>query len=161
MTSGDLVYSVEHTDQLKLGSLSERLVYLYLRYHADRKSVVRLSMSELASTLEVNRQTILKHVNTLMEKRLLTREGHGRYRVHSEPWSLRNYVQPMLAALNDGDVLDTSELARRAYGEALDWSSEDPRIEEVFQYTQRMERAGVVWHDELTGDLRKGKRKSA
>ena len=67
MTSGDLVYSVEHTDQLKLGSLSERLVYLYLRYHADKKSVVRLSMSELASTLEVNRQTILNRVAQLLD----------------------------------------------------------------------------------------------
>jgi DNA-binding transcriptional ArsR family regulator len=160
MTSRDAIASLEDTE-LEFGSLSERLIYLYLRFHADRKSVVRLSMAELAAQLGVNRQTVVKHVDALKERHLVTRQGHGRYRVHAEPWSLRNFAKAMLDELKDGDVFDVNEMARRAYGEPPDWAGDDPRAEEVLEYQLRLERAGIIWTDEYTGTVYKGKRKAS
>ena len=152
MTSRDLVVSVEEGDAHRFSSMSEGYVYLYLRYHADRKGVFRLAMTELASLLNVNRQTVLKHVETLMEKRLVARQGHGRYRIHPEPWSIREAARACLAELKEGDELSMSVLARRAYGEDLDWGSvDDPREKEVFDYLEKLEAARMLRYDEMNG----------
>lgn len=153
MTSRDLVLSVEEGDAHRFSSMSEGYVYLYLRYHADKKGVFRLAMTELAAMLNVNRQTVLKHVETLMEKRLVARQGHGRYRVHAEPWSIREAARACLAELNEGDELLVSTLAKRAYGEDLDYgaAADDPREKELFEYLEKLEKAKMLRYDEMNG----------
>jgi predicted ArsR family transcriptional regulator len=78
MTSTDLYVAMEEADSAWFGSLSERCIYHYLLFHADKKGVFRLAMTELASVLDVKRQTVQKHVDSLIEKRLVRRVGHGR-----------------------------------------------------------------------------------
>lgn len=172
MTARDFVVSVED-DSLTFGKvdasgkvsdrgkLGERMVYLYMRYHADKKGILRMPLTEIAHRLETSRRTIMDHVESLLAKKLVTREGHGRYRVHAEPWSLRTFAKQMLDALQEGEIFDTSKLATMAYGESLDWASEDPRVEEVLEYAQRLERAGLIWSDEYTGETKKGRRKAS
>lgn len=155
MTAHDLIRSVETTSTLELDSLSERLVYLYLRYHADKKSIVRLSMSELAADLGVNRQTILKHIRSLLEKHLTTHIGHGRYRVHAEPWSMGVIFTGMLRELNDGDIFNLDDFCQRLYGERVSWSSDDPRADEIDRFLKIQERL-IRIHTDSDGDLRKG-----
>lgn len=158
MTSRDVVLSME-ADGLEFGSLSERLIYLYLRYHADRKGIFRLSLTELASQLNVNRQTVIKHIDALMKASLVTRQGHGRYRIHAAPWSIRDVAKGYLDSLQDGEEFDTSKLAVLAYGEHLDWSSDDPRTDELIEYAGKLERAGWLTMDEMTAVYYKAPRR--
>lgn len=120
MTSRDLVLSVEEGDALKFDSISERCVYLYMRFHADRKGVFRLAMTELAAILNVNRQTVLKHVETLLTKHLLRRHGHGRYVVFANPWTLKAEVVALLDSLKPGDEVYPESICRSLYGRAWD-----------------------------------------
>lgn len=159
MTSRDLVVSVEEGDAHRFSSMSEGYVYLYLRHHADKKGIFRLAMTELAAMLNVNRQTILKHVDTLMEKQLVTKQGHGRYRIHADPWSIRDVTKAYLDSLPEGANFDTTRLAEMAYGERLDWSSDDPRADELLEYCIKLERAGWLVADDITGDYTKAERR--
>lgn len=120
MTSRDLVLSVEEGDALKFSSISERCVYLYMRFHADKRGVFRLAMTELAAILNVNRQTVLKHVETLLTKHLIRRQGHGRYVVFAQPWSLKAEVVAMLDSLKVGDEVDLDPICRSLYGRGRD-----------------------------------------
>lgn len=144
MTSRDAVLSLEDTE-LEFGSLSERLIYLYLRFHADRKGVVRLSMAELAAQLRVNRQTVVKHVDALQERHLVTRQGHGRYRVHAEPWSPKEVARAYFKSLAPGDEWDIVALEHRAYGRTLLDTDEDyARSSELIEYLNALERGGFI-----------------
>lgn len=161
MTSRDLVVSVEEGDAHRFSSMSEGYVYLYLRHHADKKGIFRLAMTELAAMLNVNRQTILKHVDTLMEKQLVTKQGHGRYRIHTDPWSFRDIVSAYLNTLDEGQEFDPSALFQAAYAEKPDWSSDDPRVDEVLTYANKLEQAGWLQHDPMTSTYTKLKRRHA
>jgi hypothetical protein len=159
MTARDAIASLD--DQgLEFGTLGEHLVYILLRYNADKRGIVRLSMSELAAQLRVNRQTVLKHTGALQERKLLTRQGHGRYRVHAAPWSLRDVARAYLDSLKVGEMWDPNEFARRLYGESVDWAGTDPRVEEVLAYQQKLETAGLLVYDEMSGDNRKAERRA-
>lgn len=148
MTAKDLIQSVDEGDAHRFTSMSEGYVYLYLRFHADKRGVFRLAMTELASMLNVNRQTVLKHVETLIQKRLVTREGHGRYHVHAEPFSLRDAAKAYRATLKPGDEWWTYEFAKIAYGIEFDAESTDPRLDEAMAYTQTLEQAGrLIWNE--------------
>ena len=152
MTSRDLVLSVEEGDPSRFGSMSEGYVYLYMRFHADKKGVFRLAMTELAATLNVNRQTILKHVETLITKRLVRKIGHGRYVVYAEPWSLSSIAKRYMAELKEGSVFDLDVLAERAYGELIDHGSNDPRSDEMYNLLSKIERVGLLSFNENTGE---------
>lgn len=152
LTSRDLVLSVEDGDALKFDSISERCIYLYMRFHADKKGVFRLAMTELASILNVNRQTVLKHVETLIAKRLVRKIGHGRYAVYAEPWSLGGIAKRYMADLKEGAVFNLDVLSERAYGELIDHSSTDPRSDEMYNLLSKIERTGLLSFNEDTGE---------
>jgi DNA-binding transcriptional ArsR family regulator len=116
MTSTDLYVAMEEADSAWFGSLSERCIYHYLLFHADKKGVFRLAMTELASVLDVKRQTVQKHVDSLIEKRLVRRVGHGRYRVYREPWSLDAEVRAYLDSLKPGAVIDPTPICLSLWG---------------------------------------------
>lgn len=120
MTSRDLVVSVEDGPSTPFSSISERCVYLYLRFHADRHGVLRLAMTELAAMLGVNRQTILKHVDTLLAKRLIRRQGHGRYVVYGQPWSVQSEISAYLDSLKPGAEADPDVVSQALYGRSGD-----------------------------------------
>jgi biotin operon repressor len=150
MTALDIGHSAENTD-LKFSSLGERCVYLYLRFYADRKGRVRVSLTDLAEQLDCSRRTINDHVKSLLEKRLLTHQGHGRYRAHATPWSLRDVGRAYLSTLDTGDEFDTSTLFTLAFGEDGDWGSADPRLTETLNYAETLERAKILAFNEMTG----------
>jgi len=56
MTSRDLILRLRKNAH-QFSSMSEGYVYLYLRFYADKRGNFRLSMTELATMLNVNRQT--------------------------------------------------------------------------------------------------------
>lgn len=155
MTARDMVVSAEADDCAIFGSLSEHLVYLFMRLHADRNGVFRLSMTEFAAQHNVNRQTILKHVESLLAKQLVTRQGHGRYRVHAEPWSLRTVAGRYLDTLQAGDEFDTAVFGKLAYGESLPWGDNDPRTDAIIEYTEKLERAGRLTFGDRDGEYHK------
>lgn len=144
MTSKDMIDSAE-TDGLAFGSLGERCVYLLLRYHADKKGVVRISLTEMAARLSVSRRTVNDHVDGLMERRLLIREGHGRYRVHAEPWSPRDVARAYFKTLAPGDEWDILALEHRAYGRSLgDTGEDDERFKELIGYMDALIQGGFL-----------------
>lgn len=147
MTSRDLVVSVEEGDATRFDSMSEGYVYLYMRHHADKKGVLRLAMTELAGMLGVNRQTILKHVDTLMAKRLVDREGHGRYRVFDAPRTIRDHAADYFASLKVGEEYDSGELYSRVYGRKADYNANDPDLDQVMDVAVELEQAGFLATD--------------
>lgn len=158
MTGQDALRTLEDGDALDFGSISERCIYLYLRFHADRKGVVRLAMSELAAILKVNRQTVLKHVEALVQRQLLRRIGHGRYRVFAEPWSVESVARQYVGSLEPGAEFDVQRLAVLAYGEEndLDWEGDDPRIRELDTMEYRLKHDGLLTIDD-DGTARKAR----
>lgn len=150
MTAKDLVESAE-ADGIEFGSLGERCVYLLFRYHGDRKGIVRISLTEMAARLGVSRRTITDHVEALVVKRLMSRQGHGRYRIHAAPWSLRDVARAYRETLQEGDEWDGFTFAEMAFGERFSADSSDPRLDEALAYSQSLERAGLLVHDEITG----------
>ncbi len=119
MTSGALAASWERDDLPRM-PLGERLVYMELRYLSDRKGTLRLSQSDLANKLGVTRQAIVKHVDALMAKKLVRRQGHGRYAVFAEPWSLDGEVVALLDSRKPGDEINPDPICRAIYGRGWD-----------------------------------------
>lgn len=119
MTGQDVLRTLEEGDALDFGSISERCIYLYLRYHADRRGVVRLAMSELAAMLKVNRQTVLKHVEALVQRNLARRVSHGRYKVYAEPWTLQGEIHDYLLSLKPGQAVEVDPVSRSVWGIAF------------------------------------------
>lgn len=132
--------------------LGERLVHLEACHLADRKGVVRLSQSDLAAKLGVSRQAITKHTDALAAKRLLLRQGHGRYRVFVEPWSVESIARRYVESLSPWARYDVEQLAVLVYGESndLDWSgrSDDLRVRELDGVEHKLEAAGVLTMDD-------------
>jgi hypothetical protein len=60
---------------------SERLVLLEVAYRADKRGVVRASQSELSSWTGLSRRTVAECFLTFERAGVMTREGHGRYRL--------------------------------------------------------------------------------
>lgn len=131
--------------------LGERLVYMELRYAADKKGTLRLSQSDLAAKLGVTRQAIVKHVDSLMQKRLVARVGHGRYTVMAAPRSLFDAAKAYRARLAPGDEWWSWELAEEAFGVKIAVDSDDPRLDEAMEYTEMLQRAGRLHYDDATG----------
>lgn len=144
-----LIDAIE-SDSLPGTPLGERLVHLEICHLADRKGTVRLSQSELAGKLGVTRQAVTKHTDALIAKRLLMRQGHGRYRVFVEPWSVEAIARQYAASLPPGAEFDVERLAVLAYGEAndLDWDGNDPRVVELDATAYRLKHAGLLIEDE-------------
>lgn len=158
MTGQDVLRTLEEGDALDFGSISERCIYLYLRHHADRRGVVRLAMSELAAMLKVNRQTVLKHVEALVQRNLVRRVGHGRYTIYGEPWSVEAIARRHIDSLAPGAEFRVELVAALAYGESndLDWNGDDPRVRELDSLEYRLQSAGLLTMDE-DGAIRKAR----
>lgn len=146
MTARMLLDAMERDDLPRM-PLGERLVYLELCYGADRKSVIRLSQSDLAAKLGVTRQAVVKHIDSLASRQLVMRVGHGRYRIFAESWSIEKIAREYLSSLPIGAEFLVEELIRRAYGEDndLDWNgSNDPRVDELCAFGDRFQVAGLL-----------------
>lgn len=128
MTEKDLTESA-HAMPEELGALGERLVYLMLRLYADRKRVVRVSIVELAQQLGVNRQTVLSHVEKLLEKKLVRRAGHGRYLVYPRPWSIREETYEYLLTVKTGDLVSSAPVIKALWGKT--WDEVDDRTQDA------------------------------
>lgn len=150
MAKNELWDSMDDADPAWFTSISERCVYLYMRYHADKKGVFRLAMTELSTILNVNRQTVLKHVDTLMKSRLVSRSGHGRYIVRAAPMTLHDCAKKYRATLKPGDEWDAWDLAEIMWGEKFTADTMDPRINEALAYTEMLERNGRLIYDEMS-----------
>lgn len=61
---------------------SQRLCLLELAFHADRHGVIRMTQTELADVTGLNRRTVAACYTQLEEASILTRLGHGRYRLN-------------------------------------------------------------------------------
>ncbi len=148
MTVKSLLEAFEHDELPKL-TLAERAVYLYLLRDADKNGALRLSQSDLGARLGVTRQTIVKHIDALIEKRLVSHRGHGRYRVFTAPWSVESVARQYVGSLEPGAEFDVQRLAVLAYGEEndLDWEGDDPRIRELDSMEYRLEKDGLLTHD--------------
>lgn len=157
MTVKSLLEAIEHDDLPKM-TLAERAVYLYLLRDADKNGALRLSQSDLGARLGVTRQTIVKHIDSLMEKRLVNHRGHGRYRVFTEPWSVESVARQYVAGLLPGAEFDVQRLAVLAYGENndLDWDGDDPRVRELDVMEYRMKGDGLLTIDD-DGTARKAR----
>lgn len=156
MTSRELVQSVEEGDALKFDSISERCVYLYMRFHADKKGVFRLAMTELASLLNVNRQTVLKHVDTLMAKNLVKRTGHGRYVVYAAPMTLERVTLDYLKDLAEGETALSEDVERLFYGDVLPYADSpgyDERGDAITEALMACNRRGLLLFNEYSGEL--------
>lgn len=150
MTAKALLDSWED-DELPQMPLGERLIYMEMRYAADKRGTIRLSQSDLAAKLGVTRQAIVKHVDSLMEKRLVSRTGHGRYTVMSAPRSLFDAAKAYRAKLKPGDEWSAWDLAAEAFGIEFAPDSTDQRLNEAMAYTETLQRAGRLHYDETTG----------
>lgn len=149
MTAKALLDSWE-ADDLPHMTLGERLVYMELRYSADKRGTLRLSQSDLAAKLGVTRQAIVKHVDSLMAKRLVARVGHGRYTVMAAPRSMFDAAKAYRATLHPGDEWSAWDFAEVAFGVRLTADSDDPRLDEAMEYTETLRRAGRLHFDDLT-----------
>lgn len=149
--------AIESVDLPKM-TLAERLVYIYLLRDSDKYGSLRLSQSDLGARLGVTRQTIVKHVDALTEKRLVTRQGHGRYRVFAEPWSVENVARRYVENLPPWAEFDVKQVAMLVYGESndLDWDSGeiDQRIRELDAVEYRLQTSGLLTMDD-DGTMRK------
>lgn len=155
MTVKSVLEAIESDDLPKM-TLAERAVYLYLLRDSDKRGLLRLSQSDLGERLGVTRQTIVKHVDALAEKRLIVRQGHGRYRVFAEPWSVESIARKYVESMAPGEEFDTERLAVLAYGEQHDliWSDDDPRVRELESMEYRLQHAGLLAVDH-EGKMRK------
>lgn len=152
MTSRDAVESLDNTD-LEFGSLGEHLIYLMFRHNADKKGIIRLSMVELAAQLRVNRQTVVKHLEGLVKRQLVTRQGRGRYKVHPEPWSAKEIIRKHFLSMTPGDEWSIDDLERIVYSESLD--AYDPRFTELVEYTDKLVKNGFLNEDAQSGIIRR------
>lgn len=149
MTSKALIESWERDDLPKM-LLGERLVYMEMRFLSDRKGTLRLSQTDLSAKLGVTRQAIVKHVDSLTEKRLVRRIGHGRYTVCADPYSLFDAAKDYRATLKPGDEWDAWDLAEIMWGIKFSADTMDPRINEALAYTEMLEKNGRLIYDEMT-----------
>lgn len=148
VTKYDLWDSWERDDLPEM-LLGERLVYMEMRAASGSKGKLRFSAVDLSHKLGVNRQSIIKHVDSLMAKGLVRRESHGRYTVYAKPYSLLDAAKDYRATLKPGDEWNTLDLAEIMWGEQLDPASMDPRVNEVIDYTMMLEKAGRLEYDEI------------
>jgi len=65
----------------EFGSFTQRYLFLEAAYNADRKGIVRLSQSEIASLTLCSPRTVAKEFKSLAAGGLLKKLGHGRYQI--------------------------------------------------------------------------------
>jgi len=58
-----------------------RLVALEIAIHCDRRRIIRMGQKELAELIGVSRVTVGKIFNSLENRGVIERMGHGRYRM--------------------------------------------------------------------------------
>lgn len=75
------MYCRDAVDEMTVDTPMTRLVLLEAELHADRGGVLRMSQSELATHAGVSPRMVAKAFAALQARGLLSRQGHGRYKV--------------------------------------------------------------------------------
>lgn len=64
----------------------QKIVLVELAFQADKKGVIRMSQTELSERCGITRRTLATWINAFCETGLVSRDGHGRYRLNIDAW---------------------------------------------------------------------------